>query len=265
MITFREPGLRVGGCIHRSPHASNIFLQAMRLIALIGMAAVASSSVAEEFQEHGPGLDQFNGVLSPKRITTIIEADARKTQDPYDSNIYNVLFAAENAEEYAALAHYSLLVMTVVTQKPQELPIKNLYIRAGGQRIPLARISRWQVDVDPRLATHKIFGPYREDAFYLFPTGALFRIGQLQVDLGARRTGVPALEMPPQWIPKHVRSFPRDEPPPSAIPNLRALQNLIRRKTAGFAIPDALPAVAELGPPAPEPTKPTALKDLFKK
>ena len=305
-MVSRRRALRAGRCADGSPQASGIFLQVLRLVALVGMAAFASSSLAEnnparpsqqnppsrsqeappaEFQEHGPGMDPFNGVLTPQRIATEIEADAKKNQDPNDFDTHYFMYFADNASEYAALAHYSLLILTVVTQEAQDLPIKNLYIRASGQRIPLARISRWRVDVDPRLATHKIYGPYREDAFYLFPTGALFRPGQVQADLGAGRTGFPVLEMPPQWVPDYVRRFPRDEPPQGAMPSLRALQNLIRRNTAGFPIPDTLPPAAELKPPAAElklppsdpkppvaepktqatePKKPSSLRDLFK-
>jgi hypothetical protein len=59
----------------------------------------------------------------------------------------------------------------------------------------------------------------------------------------------------------------------NALPDLRALQGLITRKTAGFPIPTSLPQIApEARRPAAEPSpqsddarKPAALKDLFKK
>jgi hypothetical protein len=63
------------------------------------------------------------------------------------------------------------------------------------------------------------------------------------------------------------------DPLPGALPDLRALQEFIKRKTSGFPIPTSLPQVApEARRPAAEPSpqpdearKPAALKDLFKR
>jgi hypothetical protein len=276
----------------------------LALFALIGMLAIAASAFAAndrprpspqtspepppaDFQEHGPGMNEIHGVITPQRITKETEVEARKNQDPLDFYTTYYMFWAESASEYAALAHYSVIILTVVAQEGQSLPLRNVYIRTLDQRLPLPKLGSWRVNVDPGLATYRIYGPYREDAFYLFPSAALFRKGQTQIDFAVGRSGFPVLEMPTQWIPDVLRRFGGVDPPQGAMPNLRALQALIRRNTAGFPIPDSLPPPPEFKSPpvdftppaallkkpspadpkaqAPEPSKPGSLKDLFKR
>jgi hypothetical protein len=303
-MTFScRSALRAGRCTDRPTPACAKRHRTLALFALIGTLAIAGSALAAndrprpspqtspeappaDFQEHGPGMTELHGIVTPQRITKEIEVEARKEQDPSDFYSTYYMFWAESASEYAALAHYSLLILTVVAQEGQSLPLRNVYIRTLDQRIPLAKIGSWRVNVEPGLASSRIYGPYREDAFYLFPSAALFRKGQVQVDFAAGRSGFPVLEMPTQWIPKELRRFGGGDPPQGAMPNLRALQGLIRRNTGGFPIPDSLPRPPELKMPpvdftppaallkpspaepkvqAPEPSKPGSLKDLFKR
>ena len=178
-----------------------------------------------------------------------------------------------NRDEFEALGRYGLLILTLVTQSAEELPIKRVYLRMRDREIPLLKIGSWRRDVDQTLVTYKMYGPYREDGFYLFPFSAYLRVAQLQVDLAANRSGLPVLEMPMQDVTGWLRTMQNPDPLPGTLPNLRALQNLIKRNTSGFPIPTSLPQVApESRRPAAEPSpqsedarKPTAIKDLFKK
>ena len=295
--------LRAGGCTERAAPACVKAHCAPGVLALLATFAIAASALAAndkprpspqtspeapsaDFQEHGPGMAEVHGIVTPQRITKEIEGEARKEQDPSDFYSTYYMFWAESASEYAALAHYSLLILTVAAQEGQSLPLRYVYIRTLDQRLPLAKLGSWRVSVDPGLASYRIYGPYREDAVYLFPSAALFRKGQVQVDFAAGRSGFPVLEMPTQWIPTELRRFGGGDPPQGAMPNLRALQALIRRNTGGFPIPDALPPPPEFKTPrvdftppaavlkpspaepkaqAPEPPKPGSLKDLFKR
>jgi hypothetical protein len=165
--------------------------------------------------------------------------------------------------------------LTVVAQSADELPLKRVYIRMPDREIPLLKIASWPRDVDQTLVTYKMYGPYREDGFYLLPLGAYFRVAQVQADLAANRSGLPLLEFPDPVRPDWLKTMQNPDPLPGALPNLRALQNIIKTRTSGFPVPTSLPqAVPEARRPSAEPPaqlgpdyskKPGGLGDLFKK
>jgi len=289
MIILRRDALHVGRCTEGSPHASGIAsTRATLLLVLIGLVALVSSSRAQNnpprqfenspprpFQETAPGLvEGAPGVVTPQRITDEIEAWAKKRDEsngtPVERTFDFTIFHADSTAEFTALARYSLLILTVVTQKPEELPLKRVYLRTADWEIPLLKISSWRRNIDQTLLTYKMYGPYREDGFYLFPTSAYLRVAQLQADFAANRSDLPLLELPAQLGPKWLRTLQNPDPVPNALPNLKALQAFIKRRTSGFPIPDSLPQAAlakapfpESLPQAAEPKKPGSLRELF--
>jgi hypothetical protein len=82
-----------------------------------------------------------------------------------------------------------------VTQSADELPVKRVYLRMPDREIPILKLASWRRNVDQTLVTYKMYGPYREDGFYLFPYSAYLRIAQIQMDF-ANRSGLPVLEFP---------------------------------------------------------------------
>jgi hypothetical protein len=134
-----------------------------------------------------------------------------------------------------------VLLLTVVTQRSEELPLKRVYIRANDQEVPVQKLSSWRGDVDSASLTHKIYGPYRETGFYLVPTGMTLREGQLLTDFAANRTGMPVLQLPNKGTPDRVKRFPNLDPTPRAKPDLQTLQALLGQRTSGFPIPRSLP------------------------
>jgi hypothetical protein len=136
--------------------------------------------------------------------------------------------------EFDALGRYAVIILTVVTQRADELPLKRVYLRMPDRELPVLKIASWRKNVDQTLATYKMYGAYREDGFYLFPTAAFLRIAQLQVDLAANRSGLPVLELPFRGGPNWLRTLPNPDPLPGARPNLKALQEFITRQTSAF-------------------------------
>ena len=168
--------LRAGGCTERAAPACVKAHCAPGVLALLATFAIAASALAAndkprpspqtspeapsaDFQEHGPGMAEVHGIVTPQRITKEIEGEARKEQDPSDFYSTYYMFWAESASEYAALAHYSLLILTVAAQEGQSLPLRNVYIRTLDQRLPLAKLGSWRVSVDPGLASYRITDP----------------------------------------------------------------------------------------------------------
>jgi hypothetical protein len=216
-------------------------------------------------------------LVTPERQTGKLEAWAKELEEkqsrPLERQIYYTGLHARDLAEFDALGRYSLLILTVVTQSAGELPVKRVYLRMPDREVPVLKIASWRRNIDQTLATYKMYGPYREDGFYLFPLSAYLRVAQLQADLAANRLSLPVLELPTDVGPDWLKTMQDPDPLPGALPKLRALQDFIRRNTSGFPIPTSLPQVApEARRPTPvpvpqsdEPTKPTALKDLFKK
>jgi len=250
--------------------------RAVALLALLGVVTFGPASLAQDppsrpFQEKGSEANVSTGVVTPQRITDEFEASAKKTQNtpPLERTTSLYIFYAEDSAELATLAGYSVLLLTVVSQKSEELPLKRVYIRTVDGHVYLQKISSWRVNVDPRLLTYRKHGPYREDGLYLFPTGAVFRIGQLQVDFAANRMGLPMLDLPIERLPERVRGFENPDPRPGALPEPGAFQAFLRKKMSGFPVLEVLPQAAARSPapgspPQVEPRKPGSLKELFK-
>ena len=264
---------------------------ALRLCALTATVAIASATLAQNnplgqkpntpprpFQEKGDAPAPLSyGQTTPQTVTDKLERYAKdwlsKQVRPVErTTVYTICHARDRAE-FDAFAHYSLLILTVVTQSAEELPLKRVYLRMPDREVPILKIESWRRNVDQKLATYQMYGPYREDGFYLFPLSAFLRVAQLQTDLAANRSSLPLLELPTDVGPAWLMSMQNPDPLPGALPTLRALQALIKSCTSGFPIPTSLPQVSpEARRPAAEPLpqpddarKPTAIKDLFKR
>jgi hypothetical protein len=274
----RRDDLAVGGQSWR-------VLRLFALAATVGMAwpVLAQNSPlgqqpSSPFQEKGTAPRTVTpNVETPQTHRDEIEVWAKDWQSkqvrPLERQTYYTILDARNVAEFDALAHYSLLILTVVTQSAEELPLKRVYLRMPDREVPVVKIASWRREVDQTLVTYRMFGPYREDGFYLFPLSAFLRVAQLQVDFAANRSGLPVLDLPAQVGPAWLRTLRNPDPLPDALPNVRALQEFIKRRTAGFPIPTAVPSPVPVARrPTPEPSpqsedarKPTAIKDLFKK
>jgi hypothetical protein len=238
----------------------------MRLLALAGMVCLASSSSLAQsgaprpFQEKGSQPQTVKGLVTAQRIDSEIELRAKKRQEaqsrPLERMSRYYIFYPRDLAEFNALARYSVLLLTVISQQPEELPLKRVYIRTVDQEIPLLQVSSWRSNVDQRLLTRQIYRPHREDGFYLFPTSAVFHIGQVQADFAVNRVAKPVFELPIEHhFHDRVSRFQNLEPRPDALPHLGALQALIRRKTSGIPVPVSLPEAAAPSWQGAEPNK----------
>ena len=258
------------------------------LLTLIGTVAIASPALAQNtpigqqpsspFQQKivpGYGEPPGEGMWTPERQTPFIETRAKHREDksgsPVERYAMPMVWDPRDLADFSAMARYSLLLLSVVTQKSDELPLKRLYLRLPDREIPLLKISSWPVHVDQGLVTSRMYGPFREDGFYLFPAGIQLRTAQIQADFAASRSGFPVLEFPTEQVPRWLKELQNSDPEPNALPTVKVLQAFIKRKTSGFPIPASLPSPeAKTSTPEPvlqakEPTKQTSLKDLFKK
>lgn len=213
---------------------------------MIGLLASLHAAHAQNNPVSGDPKDKLvSGVFSPDRVRSDQEAFAKKVQDSGVAPLQrgrNFYFSWSSIipAEFEALARHAVFLFAIWTQKPEELPVKRIYIRADGQELAVDKVSSWKTPVDGGSLTARIYGPNREDGFYLVPGGAMLRKGQIVLDL-ANRTGWAMLELPSNVATNDALRFPNPNPEPNAKPDLRALQAFIQRKFPGFPVPQSLP------------------------
>jgi hypothetical protein len=189
-----------------------------------------------------PNDKSLAGVLSPDRVKADQEAFAKKQQAPVPRvHSSYFLWSSVTPAEFEALGRQTLFLIAVWTQKPEELPSKRVYLRADGKEQPLYKVSSWRTPVENGSLTAKIYGPNREDGFYLVPGGAMLRKSQLVQDLTANATEWVVLNFPSNVASSDAKRFPSLDPAPNAKPDLKTLQAIIQRRFTGFPVPQSLP------------------------
>ena len=224
----------------------------VRLAAFALIGLVASFHPANAQSGPAPGDPKaardkvVSGVFSSDRVKSDMEANAKKAQGSGTASlqrgrIYFFAWSSMTPSEFEALGRQTVFLIAVWTQKPEELPVKRVYIRADAQELPVIKLSSWKTPVDGGSITAKMYGPNREDGFYLVPGGAMLRKGQIVMDLSANRAGWVVLDLPSNVASADARRFPNPNPGPNMKPNLKTLQAFIQRKFPGFPVPQSLP------------------------
>ena len=189
----------------------------------------------------------LTGTVSPERVNADIERDAQKIKDEGKSSTFCrkfYFFFPANATEFAAVAKNTLFLISVWTHKPEELPLKGVYVRANGQDLPAIKVSGARSEQSADRVSSQVCGAHREDGIYLIPTGAMLREGLILMDFSATRTGYNMLRLPSRVALDQAEKdamYKSPDPPPDARVDLKALQTFVRRKLPGFPVPTALP------------------------
>jgi hypothetical protein len=217
---------------------------------IIGWPAIRDTAHAQQPPQPKPPIpapgvptDQaITGVDSPARVNADTEVLAKKQQAPQlrGRNLYFV-WSSISPAEFEALGRQTLFLIGILTQKAEELPVKRVYLRVDGKEQPVYKVSGWRTPVDGGSVTAKVFGPNRDDGFYLVPGGAMLRKGQLVLDLSANFSGWVQMNFPANVAESDPKHFPNLDPVPNAKPDLKTLQAIIQRKFTGFPVPQSLP------------------------
>jgi hypothetical protein len=180
---------------------------------------------------------------SPNQLTKAIEERARKEQASQPGHgFYSIVSHAQDPNEFAALGRNSLMLVTAISQKAEELPLKRLFIRARNQDVALQKVTSWRSHVGAGTRRHEVYGPNREDGYYLIPTGMLLRDGQMLIAYATDPTGVVIQQLPLAKVTADSlrRTLPNLDAP-SGKPDLEALQAFVARQFPGFPVPKSLP------------------------
>jgi len=139
-----------------------------------------------------------------------------------------------DVQEYAALNGYGVLLVTVVTQDPAEVPLSRVLLRGAAGDHVFEVVSTLQSPV-PEGSVRDVFGSHRFDALYLFPMHLRHREAQLVLDFRRNREGFVVGKFPLAPVPvEFPQAAPSADEPPAA-----ALTQLLRRE---------VPLFLELGP-----------------
>jgi hypothetical protein len=206
------------------------------VLALIGFLLAALPAHAPN--SRGGRDHMIEGAVTPERVKSDMEGYARNLQESWPRGNTLYFTTARDQREFAALAKYTLFLIAAWTQKEQELPVKRVFIRLPrGEEIHVPKVSSWRTQVDPQSITAKRYGPFREDGFYLVPTGPLLRDGQLVMDLTAGAIEWVMLELPGNVTAAERQNLRDPDQAGRSRPDLRTLQEVVRREYPGFPVP----------------------------
>jgi hypothetical protein len=214
-----------------------LFAAAITLLLLILPAAAQVAS-------KGPVTQQS---VTPEVIGKRLEDSAERTRKlsakgAARTAIIDFAWPQDEAE-YQALGKCILVFVSAVSQEADELPLKRVYVENNNGDITLEKIASIRRDVPKTSLAFAMLGPWREDAFYLAPAGAMMRKGSVMVDFAVRRSGFRLYELP-GTPPAFVKADRNPLPAFDAKPDPKALKAMLEREYTGFALPELIKADA---------------------
>src|SRR5262245_34020977 len=134
-------------------------------------------------------------------------------------------------EEYDALNGWAVVVITLVTQDPLEIPPKRAYGRLRGEVFDLALLAHRSTTTMDQPDVAQVLGRYRFDGLYLIPMAFRALGTELVVDFARNRDGFVVSTAPMEPEPD---GFPVALPT-AAGPRTDALNALVAREVSLFA------------------------------
>jgi hypothetical protein len=173
--------------------------------------------------------------VTPENMRRRIEEAAAKYQEhaPVPRILLYDIGYPRDAEEYARLDGHAVLLVTALSQERGELPLRRLYVSAGGREVELKPLKLALSEQTAALdLAARTFGPFREDALYLLPLHLRARAGELLADFASNRTRMKLADFGTP-LPDDVSGF-GVKPPTGSGPSADALQEFIRREYPSF-------------------------------
>jgi hypothetical protein len=213
----------------------------LRFWSIAGVATMAISLACAQSLPQAPETGPDEGAHSPPIVDQEIEAAGKAARERGDapSARFRKLIVAwpDDRDTYTRMAHYTVLLLTMISQDSRELPVKRVYLRAGSAELPVRKI--WSVRSVVPVGTFaaKMFGRHREDAFYLVPGSRLMADGALLADLTARRHGMTLMQLPSDQGRKYLEVYPSADPARRAKPDAETFKAFMAAKFPGYPVP----------------------------
>ena len=210
----------------------------------LGAAGVALAQTKAPPPKEGPKDKSVQGEFTPARVNADQEANAKKQESGKGAlsrgRIYFFPWGSLTPAEFDGLGRQTMFLLAIWTQKPEELPVKRIFHRSDAGETAIYKVSSWKTPVDAGSVTARIYGPNREDGFYLVPGNVMLGKGQLVIELSANQPNWILLELPSTVASAGAKRFPNATAAPGR-PSLGMVQELVRRKFTGFPVPQSLP------------------------
>jgi hypothetical protein len=209
-------------------------------ILALGLAAALSFApatvVKAQVVPHPDSLQ--SGATTPKMLDEQIN-DVAKTQRARGApaaryGVYSIAWPKDAAER-DQLAGFAVVLVTVLTQTQQELPLQRVYlVPPDGNQMPLHQLNSWLGKIGPNTLTYTQLGKFRQDAFYTIPGAAVRRQGEVRLDFAINRVGFVLIHLP---ATAQDLGYELTDPVPGAQPNNAVLLSMIQREFPGFPLP----------------------------
>jgi hypothetical protein len=179
-----------------------------------------------------------SGATTPKVLNDQIR-EAAKTQQARGApaaryGVYTIAWPKDAAER-DELAGFAVLMVTVVSQTQQELPLQRVYlVPPDGNQMPLRQLNSWLGKIGPNTLTYTELGKFRQDAFYTISGAAVRRQGEVRLDFAINRVGFVLIHLP---TTAQDLGYELKDPAPGAQPNNAVLRTMIQREFPGFPVP----------------------------
>src|SRR5262245_57842861 len=111
------------------------YISALAALSLLLAAPAQAQTSPPKDAAKGPQDRPVSGALTPEGHIADIDKAAEKRQQESATSERGRWFrfhAARDQAEFEALGRYAVMLLTVLSQKSEELPVKRVYIRAGG-------------------------------------------------------------------------------------------------------------------------------------
>ena len=198
--------------------------------------SAASSSAAEEpvhLIEQAKGSD---GPTAPDSMNERIEqaADDYRQYAPVPRIALYDIAAPKDAEEYAAVDGYGVLLVSVVTQEKDEVPLKRVYVQIGGSTVDLQLYKAGFEKQSGSEKVQQVLGKYRWDGLYYYPIYFSVQAQAIVIDYAKNRSGfvIQRFDSGDQSLPDWL--YPIAKAPSSPKPPAAAFTTLVAREYPGF-------------------------------
>ncbi|HTU02259.1 MAG TPA: hypothetical protein VMG58_10605 [Candidatus Sulfotelmatobacter sp.] len=145
--------------------------------------------------------------------------------------LFDIAYPAD-AAEYAAVDGYGVLLVSLLTQVPEELPPERVYVYQQGSVVELPLLSAAFSTEPGRTVVGAVLGPHRWEGLYLLPVYLVQAGAELLVDFPINRQGF-VLSRFTERNRVAIRHLPTTQPT-AARPPAEALLHLISRAYPGF-------------------------------
>jgi hypothetical protein len=137
----------------------------------------------------------------------------------------------KDIEEYEALDAHAVLLLTVLTQSQNEIPLKRVYVQVDGRELELVAVKQILSSQNSDDVITRTFGRFRMDALYLLPMQLRIADSDLLVDFAQNRTAMKVATFGTP-LPDELQTLPSRLPKGTLVE--KALESFVKREYPSF-------------------------------